>query len=147
MANCQVVSVTRKTVVPELTVRSPWSPVILDRDLFAVTPGSDTVRIVGRVTLHKLGLNLNSRLFQLARERWARPVSVDENPCCLFSRRVALSIAVFQHRRDVEREPDGAVEQLLTGGLETFVAPEDRLGARTEISDRRLEGATTNGFM
>lgn len=58
---------TYKAVVSELTVGSLWGPVGIDPELYEVTPGSNTVRIVGPVTFHKLGLDPNSRMLQLVR--------------------------------------------------------------------------------
>lgn len=67
LANGHVVAVTRKTVDLQLTVNTSSGPVVLDPELNAVMTGRHTVCIVGRATLDKLGLNLNTQTSQLVR--------------------------------------------------------------------------------
>lgn len=69
-----------------------------------------------------------------------------ESPGCLSTRRVALAISASQGVRDVEKGPDESVKQLLSGGLETSLAPEDALQARTKAMDRGLKEATADRF-
>lgn len=55
-------------------------------ELFAVMLGNDNVVIVGRVTLNKPELNLESRLFQLAGARRAMSATGIQNLKYLSSR-------------------------------------------------------------
>lgn len=98
---------------------------VLDPELDACMPGSGSILIVGRVTLDKLGLSLNKQLFQLSRMRRAATISAVEGSGYSSSRRVMHSVSVFQRGRNVEPEPDKAVEQFLFRGPGRFTALED----------------------
>lgn len=76
-------------------------------------PGWDSVETVGRVTLDKLGLNMNWELFQLVRVRRGCVGIRNRKPWKpVCSGHVALSISAFQDAQGVEIEPDKVVEQL-----------------------------------
>lgn len=66
LANGGVVSVTHENIALQITVDTSCGPGILDPKRYACTSGSDAVAIVGRVTVDKLGVNLNTLIFQLA---------------------------------------------------------------------------------
>lgn len=108
--------------------------------------GSGTELIVGHVTLDKLRLNLNGQMFQLARARRAEPVAGVENRGHQRSRRRALSVPAFQHVRDVEQNPDLAVERLFLREPEIFMAPDDDLWERKAALAREVEETTAKGY-
>lgn len=57
LANSEIVTVTHKTVAPQLTVHHQRGTVALDPEICAVMSGCDPVCIVGRMTLDKLELS------------------------------------------------------------------------------------------
>ena len=62
------VSVTHKTVLIEVSVRTPWGAVKVPPITFAVMPGSDDVVLFGMATTKELGLDL----YPWALENYAR---------------------------------------------------------------------------
>lgn len=138
---------TDKTVRFQLTIHTPWGPVVLYPERPACTPSSDFIPIVGTVTLDKLGLSLNNRLFQVARTPRAGRMSDVENPGSSSSGWMILSVPVFQHGRDVEPGSDEAVEQLLSRGAEMFMAPDDKLREHKVALDRGLQQALEKGLL
>lgn len=63
---------------------------------------SDAVVIVGRVTLDKLGLNLNDQMFQLAGVQRTGQVTGVENTGYLSTQRVMLSVYASQNGQGEE---------------------------------------------
>lgn len=78
----------------------------------------DSVVNVGHVTLHGLGWDLNSEMFQPARAGRVVPLGV-------------------------ELEPDKAMEKPVSGGPETFTGPEEELLARKGALDWGVEEPKT----
>lgn len=100
---------------------------VLDQKRYTCMLGFNSVIIVGRITLDKLGLNKNNQMFEFVRAWKAGQVAGVENPDYLSCQRVMLSVWAFQHERDVQLEPDEAVKQLISHALEMFMAPDDEL--------------------
>lgn len=71
-----------QTTALQQIVHPPWGPVVPNPECYACMSGCDPVMIVGRVTLDKLTLDLNSQMLQLARARREGPVASFENPRC-----------------------------------------------------------------
>lgn len=90
-------------------------------------PGYDSVLIIGRVTLDGKGLNVKSRMSQLARARRALSMSWTNPPGHLSSRRMALSVSTFQDAEGMEPEAEEAVEQPIFPGSETYIDPKEEL--------------------
>lgn len=137
---------THKTVVVQLTVHTPWEAVVFHPELYAVIPGRDSVVIVGRVTLDKLGLSFNSQIFQHAGARRSLPIPGIKNPDYLSNCRVALSIFGSQDAWGVELEPHKAMAKLVSRGSEMFMGPKEELGARREGLNGGVEEAKANGL-
>lgn len=146
-ADGHIVTLTDKLVALEHTVHIPWVPVVLDPEQFRVMTDCDPVPRIGRVMPDKLELNLNSNLFQLARARRALQVAVIENPDYLLSPRAGHSISRFQEARGVELEPEEAKEELVSGGLENFMGPEEELRAPKEVLDWGLRRQRRTDFL
>ena len=95
-ASGQKVSVTERTIPPQLALVTTWGPALLPPISFAITPWSDGVILLGLPTLKDPGVDPHERMLD-SMQQWVSPPNQGvETPALSIGRRVSLSVAALQ---------------------------------------------------